>query len=147
MEVLGGHKIKSPGNFMNCEKIDTLFNPLRAWREGGADGRGQGWRKGAIHNKKWSHIEKLSGDVYETRIKRILIYLLEMIIQSMVFSVQYNYTHVRICGRIYNIFMCACTYVHTRTHTRPHAHTASAYTCTVYNNDRIYILIDRYKEE
>ena len=43
MEVLGGQKIKSPGNFMNCRENRYIF-PLRGWREGG--GGLEGGRKG-----------------------------------------------------------------------------------------------------
>ena len=47
MEVLGGKKIKSPGNFMNCRENRYIFlTPIpprmergRGGREGGADGR------------------------------------------------------------------------------------------------------------
>ena len=40
MEVLGGQKIKIPGNVMNCPENQYIFlTPLRGWREGGADGR------------------------------------------------------------------------------------------------------------
>ena len=49
MEVLGGQKIKSPGNFMNCRENRYIFLTPPSEdgeREGRTGRRGQGGRKG-----------------------------------------------------------------------------------------------------
>ena len=46
MEVLGGQKIKSPGNVMNCPENRYLPPSEDGEREGRTGGRGQGGRKG-----------------------------------------------------------------------------------------------------
>ena len=61
MEVLGGQKIKSPGNVMNCPEKKPGGGSfrgsqvIRGWREGGADGRGQGGKEGHERSRVTSY--------------------------------------------------------------------------------------------